>query len=166
MVSVYTIQPSTVFAWFMLIMVLRRIVLIIVIAIAGRNRPAHAGRVPEDRFLKRRQVATTTTTATTENLPLVFSKDVRANKVINNDSENDTYFLILLLATAIFSDPRNGDCIRTIVYGATYLFLRIFYAVAYIFALQPWRTLTFFLGLACILACNLDLVIVLSRRNN
>lgn len=165
MVNVNSIQPSTVFAWFMLIMVIRRIILIIIIGIAGRNRPVQPGRVPEDRFLKRGQVATTTTT-TGEGVPPVFSKDVRANRVINNDAENDTYFLILLFATAIFSDPVNGDCIRTIVYGAVYLFLRIFYALAYIFALQPWRTLTFFLGLACTLACNIDLVIILSRRNN
>jgi uncharacterized MAPEG superfamily protein len=86
--------------------------------------------------------------------------------VIHNDAENDTYFLILLLATAAFSDSVNGDCVRTIVYGAIYLFSRIFYAVAYIMALQPWRTIGFYFGFACTLACNLDLVITMSRRSN
>jgi len=162
MVSVNTIQAGTVFAWFMLIMVLRRIVLIVIMGIAGRNKPFPPGRVPEDKFMKRGQVATSTTDA----VPVGFTKDVRANKIINNDSENDTYFLILLLATAVFSDIANGDCVRTIVYGAIYLFFRIFYAVAYILALQPWRTLAFFFGLACTFACSLDLVITMSRRSN
>ncbi|CAF4231514.1 unnamed protein product, partial [Adineta steineri] len=36
MVDVTTIQPGTVFAWFMLFMVLRRIVLLVVAGIAGR----------------------------------------------------------------------------------------------------------------------------------
>jgi uncharacterized MAPEG superfamily protein len=162
MVSVNTIQAGTVFAWFMLIMVLRRIVLIVIIGVAGRNKPPQPGRVPEDKFMKRGQVATPTTDA----VPVVFTKDVRANKIINNDSENDTYFLILLLATAVFSDSVNGDCVRTIVYGAIYLFFRIFYAVAYILALQPWRSLAFTFGLACTFACSLDLVITMSRRSN
>jgi uncharacterized MAPEG superfamily protein len=162
MVSVNTIQAGTVFAWFMLIMVLRRIVLIVIIGIAGRNRPFLPGRVPEDKFLKRGQVIAPTADVG----PVVYTKDVRANKTINNDSENDTYFLILLLATAVFSDSANGNCIRTIVYGTIYLFFRIFYAVAYIMALQPWRTLAFSLGLACTLACNLDLVITMSSRSN
>jgi len=162
MVSVNTIQAGTVFAWFMLIMVLRRIVLIIIIIIGGRNKPLPPGRVPEDRFANRGQVAN----VTTETALAVITKDVRANKVINNDSENDTYFLILLLATAVFSDSANGDCVRTIVYGVIYLFFRIFYAVAYIMALQPWRTIAYYFGFACTLACNLDLVITMSRRSN
>lgn len=162
MVSVNTIQAGTVFAWFMFLMVLRRIILIIVIAITGRNKPFAPGRVPEDKFMKRGQVAT----STVDTAPVVFGKDARANKVITNDSENDTYFLILLLATAAFSDISNGDCVRTIVYGSIYLFFRIVYAVAYILALQPWRTLTFCCGLACTFACSLDLLITMSRRSN
>ena len=163
MVNVNTIQAGTVFAWFMLILVLRRIVLLIVIAVTGRNKPFQAGsRVPEDRILKRGQ----TIAPTTEPVHPEFTKDVRANRVITNDSENDTYFLILLLATAWFVDKSSGDCTRTIVYGAIYLFCRIFYAVAYIMALQPWRTLLYFLGMLCTLACNLDLVITMSRQSN
>jgi uncharacterized MAPEG superfamily protein len=162
MVSVNTIQAGTVFAWFMLIMLLRRLVLLIVGGIAGRDKPFPPGRVPEDKILKRGQVVA----PTAEGVPLVFTKDVRVNKTITNDTENDTYFLILLLATAVFSDSENGDCVRTIVYGALYLFFRICYAVAYVMALQPWRTLAFFLGMSCTIACNLDLVITMSRRTN
>jgi uncharacterized MAPEG superfamily protein len=162
MVSVNTIQAGTVFAWFMLIMVLRRIAMLVVAGIAGRNRPFPSDRVPEDRILKRVQIEPPTTGTVHGS----FSKDVRVNKAIKNDSENDTYFLILLLATAAFSDSANGNCIRTIVYGVIYLFFRIFYAVAYIMALQPWRTIAYYFGFACTLACNLDLVITMSRRSN
>jgi len=162
MVDVNTIQAGTVFAWFMLVMVVRRIVILVVAGIAGRNKPFPPGRVPEDRILKRGQVEQ----SMAGTIHGDFSRDVRVNKTITNDSENDTYFLILLLATAVFSDSSNGNCTRTIVYGAIYLFCRIFYAVAYIMALQPWRTIVFSLGLACTLACNLDLVITMSRRSN
>jgi uncharacterized MAPEG superfamily protein len=162
MVSVNTILAGTVFAWFMLMMLLRRLVLLIILAVIGSKRPPLPSRVPEDRVLNRRPVAT----STIDTAPIEFSKDVRANRVIHNDAENDTYFLILLLATAVFSDSLNPDRVRTIVYGAIYLFFRILYAVAYIMALQPWRTLTFFLGMFCTLACSLDLVITMSRRSN
>ena len=159
MVSVNTIQPATVFAWFMLVLVLRRIVLIVIFAIAGRGKPLPAGRVPEDRMFKTGPVVV-------DAAPAVITTDARANKVIGNDAENDTYFLILLFATAAFSDRVNGDCVRTIVYGSIYLFIRIVYALVYILGLQPWRTIFFFLGICCTLACNLDLVITMSRRSN
>lgn len=162
MVSVNTIQSGTVFAWFMLLMVIRRIVLLIIAGIAGYNKPFTADRVPEDRILKRGRVASSTSETTHGN----FNAAVRVNKTIGNDSENDTYFLILLLSTAAFSDTSNGDCVRTIVYGTIYLFFRIFYAVAYIMGLQPWRSIAYYFGLACTLACNLDLVITMSRRPN
>jgi uncharacterized MAPEG superfamily protein len=97
-----------------------------------------------------------------------FTKDVRVNKTIGNDTENDPYFLILLLATAVFSDTAsgNGNVTRTIVYATFYLFARIFYAVAYIMAWQPWRSILYALGMACTIACSLDLMITMSRRSN
>ncbi|CAF4871630.1 unnamed protein product [Rotaria sp. Silwood1] len=99
MVSVNTIQSGTVFAWFMFMMIMRRIVMLVVAGIAGRGRSFSPGsRVPEDKILKR--VA------------------------------------------------------------------RICYAVAYIMALQPWRSLIYGVGLACTLACSLDLVITMSRQPN
>ena len=163
MVNVKTIQASTVFAWFMFLLVLRRVVLLVTLTIVGRKKPFVAGsRAPEDRMLKRGQVIPTSSV----NVPLEFTRELRVNKVIGNDAENDTYFLILLLATAAFSDPPSGDCTRTIVYGTLYLFFRLCYALAYLFALQPWRTLLFSLGLACTFACSLDLLITLSRRSN
>lgn len=162
MVSVNSIQAGTVFAWFMLILVLRRVALIIVMVVAGRNKPLPAGRVPEDQVFKRGQVGA----SVTDGNAVVITTDVRANRVIGNDAENDTYFLILLLATAAFSDSVNGDCVRTIVYGSIYLFVRILYAVIYILGLQPWRTILFFMGMLCTIACNLDLVITMSRQRN
>ncbi|CAF1043491.1 unnamed protein product [Adineta steineri] len=158
MVDVTTIQSGTVFAWFMLTMVLRRVVMLVVAGVAARGKPTPPGRVPEDYRTKRKSVGTP--------IQNRFTKDVRVNKTITNDSENDTYFLILLLATAVFSDTNNGNVIRTIVYGAIYLFARICYAIAYIMGWQPWRSLFFALGLACTLACSLDLVITMSRRSN
>ena len=112
----------------------------------------------EDRILKRSRV----TPSTTGTIHSSFNVDVRVNKTIGNDSENDTYFLILLLATAIISDGQNDNCTRTIVYGVIYFYFRIFYALTYIAALQPWRTVVFYGGLAC----NFDLVITMSRRAN
>ncbi|CAF3337732.1 unnamed protein product [Rotaria socialis] len=160
MVDVTTIKPYTVFAWFMLMMVVRRIAMIFLIVITRARKPFQPGtRVPEDSKLVGAQVQPSTVDPGT----IEFTKDVRVNKIIGNDTENDTYFLILLLATAAFSD---GNATRTIVYGAIYLFARILYAVAYIMALQPWRSVLFTVGLICTLACNLDLVITMSRRPN
>ena len=163
MVNVNSIQSGTVFAWFMLVMVIRRIVILFVAAVSAHDKPFPAGsRVPEDKILKSKNVHPWMfETTQTE-----FTKDVRANKIFGNDSENDTYFLILLLATAVFSDNVSGSSTRTIVYSTVYLFARIFYAIAYIIALQPWRTLAYYLGFFCTLACSLDLVLTMSMRSN
>ena len=164
MVSVNTIQSGTVFAWFMLVTVLRRVVMLIVAGVAQRGKPFPPGsRVPEDNILRRGHVEPTTTTTSN---PIEFTKDVRVNKTINNDSENDPYFLILLLATAVFSDIPAHRSTRTIIYGLIYLVARILYAVTYIMALQPWRTIVYTVGLAVTLACSLDLVITTSLREN
>lgn len=162
MISVNTIQAGTVFAWFMLGMVLRRIVMIAIGINAQRGKPIPPGtRVPEDNKLVRGNVEATATTSN----QIEFTTSVRVNKTINNDSENDPYFLILLLATAVFSDTKYRST-RTIIYGLIYLVARICYAVAYIKALQPWRTLIFGVGLVVTLACSLDLVITMSLLPN
>lgn len=163
MVNVKTIQPGTVFAWFMLVLVLRRVVMLVIAGIVRRGKPFPSGaRPPEDRKLDGRNAETTIV------IPgqIEFTKDVRVNKTIGNDSENDPYFLILLLATAVFSDRVVGHSSRTIAYGIIYLVIRIFYAVAYIMALQPWRSIAFAFGLALTLACSLDLVITMSLQTN
>lgn len=163
MVSVNTIQAGTVFAWFMFLMVLRRVALLITAMVAGRNKPFVPGsRAPEDRMLKRGQIQPTSS----DIAPIEYTKELRAMRVIGNDTENDSYFFILLLATAAFSDSVSLDCTRTIVYGTIYLFFRLCYALAYIFALQPWRTILFAFSLACTFACSLDLLITMSRRSN
>ena len=163
MVNVNTIQAGTVFAWFMLVMVLRRVVMLVVALVAQRGKPIPPGsRVPEDNKLRGGNAEVSTVTPG----QIEFTKDVRVNKTISNDSENDPYFLILLLATAAFSDTPALNSTRTIVYGIIYLFVRICYAVAYIMALQPWRTILFGFGLAVTLACSLDLVITMSLRPN
>ncbi|CAF1548064.1 unnamed protein product, partial [Rotaria sordida] len=62
-------------------------------------------RLPEDDIRKNKQKQNPT-----ESTPQrVVDRDVRINGVITNDAENDTYFLVLLLATALFSDFVNGD---------------------------------------------------------
>ena len=163
MVDVTTINPGTVFAWFMLGMLLRRAVLIAIFNVSIRGKPLQPGaRVPEDNPKRKERVQS----STTEPPPIEFTTDMRVNKTITNDSENDTYFLILLLATAIYSDGGSGTAVRTIVYGVIYLFIRICYAAIYIIGLQPWRTILFASGLTCTIACNLDLVITMSRRSN
>jgi uncharacterized MAPEG superfamily protein len=163
MINVNTIQAGTVFAWFMLVMVLRRVVMLVVAGVARRGKPFPPGsRVPEDNKLRGGNVEVTTATSD----QIEFTKDVRVNKTNNNDSENDPYFLILLLATAVFSDSPAIRSTRTIIYGLIYLVARICYAIAYIMALQPWRSLVFAVGLAATLACSLDLVITMSLRSN
>jgi uncharacterized MAPEG superfamily protein len=140
MVDVTTIQSGTVFAWFMLIMLIRRVVLVFLFVIVRSGKPIQPGtQVPEDRKLAGNKIDVESGALGQDR----FTKDVRANTVIGNDAENDTYFLIFLLATAAFSDTTsgNGNVIRTILYGAIYLLIRILYAIAYIMALQPWRTI-------------------------
>jgi uncharacterized MAPEG superfamily protein len=160
MVDVTTINPGTVFAWFMLGMVLRRAVLIVIFNIGINGHPFQPGsRVPEDDPNRKKQTPTSPP-------PVQFTLDMRVNKVITNDAENDTYFLILLLATAVFTDTLSGNTTRTIVYGVIYLVIRIIYAFMYIIGLQPWRTICFAMGLTCTVACNLDLIISMSRRSN
>ena len=163
MVDVNTINPGSVFAWFMLAMLVRRGVLIALFNVGIRGHPLPPGsRVPEDNPRRRER-----TEASSEGpAPIDFTLDMRVNKTITNDSENDAYFLILLLATAAFSDSVSGNATRTIVYSVIYLFIRICYAVVYLVGLQPWRTILFASGLSCTIACNLDLVITLSRRSN
>ena len=147
-------------------MIIRRVVLIVALALVQRGKPFRANtRVPEDNRLPDSKVEAESEAGDPTKL---FTKDVRVNKVINNDSENDTYFLILLLATAVFSDTSsgNGNVVRTIVYGSIYLFARILYAIAYIFAFQPWRSIFYAIGLFNTLSCSLDLVITMSSRSN
>ena len=148
----------------MLGVVLRRTVLIVIFNIARREKPFQPGtRVPEDNSRQKK----TEECSATEPPPIEFTTDMRVNKTITNNAENDTYFLILLLATAVFSDAASGNTTRTIVDGVSHLYIRIFYDVAYIRALQPWRTILFCMGLSCTAACNiLDLVITMSRRSN
>ena len=162
MVDVTTINPGTVFAWFMLGMLLRRGVLILLFNIGIRKHGFQPGtRVPEDNPNNRKKRR-----SETDPQPIEYTLNMRANKVITNDAENDTYFLILLLATAVFTDTLSGNATRTIVYGVIYLVIRIVYAFMYILELQPWRTILFVMGIVCTVACNLDLVITMSRRSN
>lgn len=163
MVLITTIQSYTVFAWFMLLMVLRRVVLTILAIIVGYHRPFVPGsRVPEDRMLKPKDLqANFNDVAQTS-----FTKDVRINKVFHNDSKNDLHFFILLLATAVAATDVADPSTRTIVYGVIYFVTRVFYAIAYVFGWQPWRTIALTIGLLCTLAISLDLVITMSLRSN
>jgi hypothetical protein len=61
---------------------------------------------------------------------------------MNNDIENGTSFLILLLATVVFSDDVSGYTNNCLWYGL----------VAYFLVLQSWRTLAFFVDLLCTIA--------------
>jgi uncharacterized MAPEG superfamily protein len=79
-------------------------------------------------FRKMIQTKKQTPTLTNVPPPAQFTLDMRVNKLIANDAENDTYFLILLLATAVFIDTLSGNITRTIVYGVIYLVIRIIYA--------------------------------------
>ncbi|CAF0928119.1 unnamed protein product [Rotaria sp. Silwood1] len=163
MTDVTTIRPGTVFAWFMLVLVVRRLALIIMLIVTRQTQPFQPSvRLPEDDTRKKKQMVSSAE-STPQN---EVNRDARINGVITNDAENDTYFLVLLLATALFSDWVNGNVIRTIVYGAIYAFARIVHSVTYLLALQPWRSLAYMIGLLCTFAINLDLVITMSRRTN
>lgn len=163
MVSVDTILSYTVFAWFMLAMVVRRIILLTFAAINGRYRPTlDLTQVPEDNIMKPKDLRT----PIQEIGSVVYNKELRTNRVIGDDTENDIYFLILLLATAIVSDNVSDPCTRTIVYGVIYLIARTMFTLCYILALQPWRTMFSIITHACTLACSIDLVITMSTKPN
>jgi hypothetical protein len=88
MIDVTTINPGTIFAWFMLEMVLRRAILILVFNIGIRGHTFQpSSRVPEDDPNKNKP------TSTNAPQPIEYTLDMRVNKVITNDAENDTYFL-------------------------------------------------------------------------
>lgn len=163
MATVTTIQSYTVFAWFMLFMVLRRIILLVLAIIFGFHRPFTAGsRVPEDKMFKTKELRSSFANVAS----IEFTKDVRINKVFHNDSKNDMQFYILLLATAVTATDIADPSTRTIVYGVIYFCARVFYALSYVMAWQPWRTIALVSGLLCTLACSLDLVITMSLRSS
>jgi hypothetical protein len=82
MVDITTINPGTVFAWFMLGMVLRRAVLIIVFNIGIRGHPFQPGsRVPEDSPNRNKPTSTNARSS-----PVEYTLDMRVNKVITNQS--------------------------------------------------------------------------------
>lgn len=106
----------------------------------SRHKPFNPSiRPPEDRKLKSKKIQSTLDGVT----PIECTKDIRTLRIISNDTENDTYFFALLLATAVFSDDVSGLSTRTIVYGTVYLFIRLCYVIAYFLPLQPWRTIAF-----------------------
>ncbi|CAF4991428.1 unnamed protein product [Rotaria sp. Silwood1] len=90
----------------------------------------------------------------------------RVNGAIINDSENDTYFLILYLGTAIFSYSVNPDIVRMVVYGSIYLTARTLHSTMYALGFQLPRTMSYLAGLLCTFAISLDLVITMSRSSN
>lgn len=140
MVDIYSIRVGTVFAWFMLILMIRRITLVVMLVIIGMKKGS----------------------AKSNNDDVIE----RINGCLTNDSENDTYFLILYLGTAIYSYSLNPDLVRMIVYGSIYLFARIMHSTMYVAGIQPARTLCYLVGLLCTFAMNLDLVILMSRASN
>ncbi|CAF1415058.1 unnamed protein product [Rotaria magnacalcarata] len=142
MTDINSIKPGTVFAWFMLVLIVRRIVLIVMLIVTKQK--TSPGLPPPD----------------------TSDRPTRINGAIRNDSENDAYFLILYLGTAIFSYSVNADIVRMIVYGAVYLTTRSIHSVMFILALQPHRMLAFLFGLLCTFAMSLDLVITMSRTTN
>lgn len=148
----------------MFMMVMRRIVILVLAAVASRHRPfLPDSHPPEDKMLKSKDVEPWML----ESGKVEFSKDVRAQRIIGNDSENDPYMFVLLIATAVFSDDiPDSSSTRSIVYGIVYIFARVIYAISYIMALQPWRTLAFFVGVMCMFACSLDMIITMSLRSN
>ncbi len=81
--------------------VIRRIVMVFITTIATCYRPFLSGsHPPEDKMLKNKDIEPRMDGTT----QIEFTKDVPVNKIIGNDSENDTYFLTLLSATVIRSD--------------------------------------------------------------
>ncbi|CAF3648151.1 unnamed protein product [Rotaria socialis] len=159
MTDIYSIKPGTVFAWFMLVLVIRRIVLIVMLIASGIAKSSGAASQP---------VEVARNGGSGKNAKESDQADLGTliNTAITNDSENDTYFLILYLATGIYSYSVNVDVLRMIVYGAVYLFARIIHSVVLILELQPYRTLAYLIGLMCTLAISIDLVVTMSRSTN
>lgn len=154
MVDIYTIKPGTVFAWCMLVLVVRRIVLVMMLIVSKQMQKSDSGKGPVEDARKKNNGDDSSDTPTL------------VNGCIRNDSENDTYFVILYLGTSIFSYSVNADIVRLIVYGGIYVLARILHSIMFILELQPWRTLSYVVGMLCTFAMSLDLVITMSRTSN
>jgi len=103
--------------------VIRRIVMVFIPTIETCYRPFLSGSQPPDKeMLKNKDIEPWMDGS----IQIEFNKDVHINKIIGNDSDNDTYFLTLLLATVIYSDDLpNSSSTRKIVYAVAYIMRRI-----------------------------------------
>lgn len=157
MVDIYTIKPGTVFAWLMLVLVVRRLVAVVLLIVSKQMQQSKSG---SQQPVESRNSTNDGKQTGSGDLP------TRINGIISNDSENDTYFLILYLGTSIFSYSVNADIVRLIVYGSIYLAARISHFTMYALGYQPPRTMSYLVGLLCTFAMSLDLTITMSRSSN
>ncbi|CAM4784481.1 unnamed protein product [Rotaria magnacalcarata] len=95
MTDIYSIKPGTVFAWFMLVLVIRRIVLVVMLIASGIVKSSGAASQPVEVARNGNSGKGSKELASSDkaDLPTLI------NNAITNDSENDTYFLILYLGT-------------------------------------------------------------------
>ncbi|CAF1160440.1 unnamed protein product [Rotaria sp. Silwood1] len=78
------------------------------LVVSRKIKPPQPGsRPPEDiRMMSNNKISAESTS------PDKFDRAARINGAISNDSENDAYFLILYLGTAIFAYSVNADILR------------------------------------------------------
>ncbi|MFN8577373.1 MAG: MAPEG family protein [Candidatus Sericytochromatia bacterium] len=76
--------------------------------------------------------------ATSEPLPLV-----RANNAFRNDLENIPMFLFLALVYVMLNCWDRGS----LIYFTTFVFARIMHSIFYINGKQPWRSMSYGIGL-------------------
>lgn len=75
---------------------------------------------------------------------------VRANNAFRNDLENIPMFLFLGLLYVILNCWDKGS----LIYFSTFTFARVMHTVFYIKGIQPWRTLSYGIGLLMSMAIS------------
>eukprot|EP01117_Protostelium_nocturnum_P010699 TRINITY_DN3852_c0_g3_i4.p1 TRINITY_DN3852_c0_g3~~TRINITY_DN3852_c0_g3_i4.p1 ORF type:complete len:163 (+),score=50.84 TRINITY_DN3852_c0_g3_i4:75-563(+) len=145
------LRAVTVFAWFMLFLVLRRIGILVFSGLKG-DRSQPNDRPPEDTKIMPEEAG-----AALSRGQETWTAQKRAGRTMDNDTENDILFVPLLLALAFSPIPATTR--RIICYAAVYAFSRFVYAVSYLGGFQPWRSVMFSLTLLTTLVLALDLSI-------
>ncbi len=114
------------------------------------------------RTRSRLKLATNPEDAARFNAQLVTTEHPDVERVLRahrNDLENIPGFLILGLIAVLMGAPTLGLQICFIAYTAA----RVAYSIAYIKAMQPWRSMTFGIGTLCMFAlCVMIIIRILS----
>lgn len=90
----------------------------------------------------------------THSEPQEAAETLRVKRAHQNDLENIPGFLILALIFTLAGGSANGGW----AYFGLFFAARTLHSIAYLNGLQPWRTISFFVGLLCQLGLMVQLI--------